>query len=148
MKFPLYIALCVCVIYYSVAFAENPRLELLGDGEFAIYSREDIRSPLVDRRVASGIGFIYYTDSINAHALRNKFTHIDGESIVLPRHFSANQIFRKLGYREVSFTGTIAYGYSPRARAFIKSDGQRINLQVVERNGTTVVGWPVILGVY
>jgi len=144
MKLPLYIALCISLIYYSSAAAENPRLELLGSGEYAIYSRENIHSPLVTRRVASGIGFIYYTDSGNAAELRAKFDIIDGESIVLPAAFSAQQIFRKLGYREVS----PGYGYSPRAKTSITSDGQRINLQVASRNNSTVVGWPVILGVY
>jgi len=146
-KLPLYIALCVSLVYYAIAVVENPRLEVLGDGEFAIYSREDVRSALVQRRVASGIGFIYYTDSGNAAELRAKFSKIDGESIVLGQK-TAGQIFRKLGYREVSFSGRITYGYSPRARTFITSEGQRVNLQVVERNGTTVVGWPVILGSY
>jgi len=122
---------------------DNPRLELLGEGEYAIYSREDVRSSLVDRRVASGIGFIYYTTSENAAELRAKFTHIDGESIVLPR-ISGKQVLKKLGYQEVSK----GYGYSPRGKDFIKVNGQRVNLQVVERNGSTVVGWPVILGAY
>jgi len=143
MKFPLFITLCISLIYYSTAVAENPRLEILGDGELAIYSREIVHSPLVTRRVTSGIGFIYYTDSGNAAALRAKFNNIDGESIVLSG-ISASQIFKTLGYREVS----LGYGYSPRGLDFIKVDGQRINLQVVERNGTTVVGWPVILGNY
>jgi len=131
------------LIYFSIATAQNPRLEVLGSGEFAIYSREDVRSPLVNRRVVSGIGFIYYTDSVNAATLRTKFNSIDGESIVISGK-SAREVFRKLGYREIS----PGYGYSPRGRDFIKVDGQRINLQVVERNGTTVVGWPVILGVF
>ena len=146
-KFPLYIALCVALIYYSVATVENPRLEVLGGGEYAIYSREDVGSSLVSRRVSSGIGFIYYCDSGNAAALREKFTHIDGESITLPGA-SAPQIIHKLGYQQVSRSGDIYYAYSPRAKEFIKSGGKKINLQIAERNGSTVVGWPVILGSY
>jgi len=147
MKLSLYIALCVSLVFYSVATVENPRLEILGEGEFAIYSREDVRSPLVVRRVASGIGFIYYTDSGSAAELRAKFDNIDGESIVVSGK-SARQVLGVLGYREVSSGGGVWYGYSPRGRDFISVEGQRVNLQVVERNGTTVVGWPVILGVF
>ena len=146
-KFPLYIALCISLIYYSVAATENPALEVLGEGTYAVYSRQDVKSVFATRRVSSGIGFIYYADSGNAAALRAKFIHIDGESIEI-RNKTARQIFRKLGYREVSSSGDIYYGYSPRGLTFIKSDGQRINLQVVERGGMTVVGWPVILGSY
>jgi len=98
------------------------------------------------RRVSSGIGYIYYTDSGNAAALRARFTHIDGESIVC--HFSAQQVFKKLGYHQVSSGGGISYGYSAKGREFIKSGGRKINLQVAERGGVTVVGWPVILGGY
>ena len=146
-KLPLYLALCMALIFYSVATTESPRLEVLGHGEYAIYSREDVQSPLVTRRLTSGIGFIYYTNSENAAALRGQFTNIDGESIVL-HGTSAPQIIRMLGYNQVSQNDNIYYAYSPRALAFIKSGGQKINLQIVERGGTTIVGWPVILGSY
>jgi len=143
VKLPLYITLCVVLVYYSFATAANPRLEILGEGEYAIYSREDVQSSLVDRRVSSGVGYIYYTVSKNAEALRAKFSNIDGESIVLAGQ-SAKEILKKLGYREVS----PGYGYSPRAKDFIKANGQKINLQIVERNDSVVVGWPVVLGSY
>lgn len=146
-KFPLFIALCVALSFYSVMTTANPKLEVLGDGEYAIYSREVVKSHLVQRRVASGIGYIYYTDSQNAEALRQKFNYIDGESIVIEAK-SAHGVFAQLGVREVSAGNGIFYGYSPRGKSFIKSDGRKINLQVVERNGSTVVGWPVILGSY
>ena len=146
--FPLYIAVCVSLVYYSVAMASNPRLEVLGAGEYAIYSREVVTSPLVTRRVASGIGFIYYADSADVAELRAKFDVIDGESIVLDGAVFAREVFKKLGYNQTSSNGGIYYGYSPRALAFIKTSGQKVNLQVVERNGSTVVGWPVILGGY
>jgi len=142
-KFPLYLALCISLVYYSLATATNPHLEILGEGEYAIYSREDIASSLITRKVNSGIGFIYYTDSSNASTLREKFDSIDGESIVLSG-VTAKEVFKKLGYQEVS----PGYGYSPRAKSFIKVNGQKISLQVVERGNTTVVGWPVVLGSY
>ena len=143
-KFPLFLALCVALVYYSAVATENPRLEVLGLGEYAIYSREDVKSSLVSRRVSSGSGYIYYTESVKAAALREKFTIIDGESIVC--RFSAQQVFKKLGYQEVSSGEGIHYGYSPRGLDFIKVSGQKINLQVAERGGITIVGWPVILG--
>jgi len=153
-KFPLYVALCVSLIYYSFATTANPRLEVLGEGEYAIYSREDVKSSLVDRRVSSGIGFIYYVDSKDVAELRGKFAKIDGESIVISGK-SAREIFKKLGYTLVdgrdsstSLGMTSYYGYSPRGLLCIKSGQQKINLQVVERGATTVVGWPVVLGSY
>lgn len=146
-KFPLYIALCAVLVFYSAATAANPKLEVLGEGTYAIYSREDIQSPLITRRVSSGIGYIYYTDSKNVSVLRTRFDSIDGESIQISGE-SAKEIFRKLGYNEVSSSGDIYYGYSSRGLAFIKSGGQKINLQISERNGMTTVGWPVILGSY
>lgn len=142
-KFPLYIALCAVLIFYALAAVENPSLEILGEGTYSIYSRQDVSSPLVTRCVSSGIGFIYYAHSKDASALRALFDHIDGESIEIPG-ISARQVFKKLGAKEVSS----GYGYSPKWRDFIKVGGQRINLQVVERGETTVVGWPVILGSY
>ena len=146
-KFPLYIALCVSLIYYSLATAANPRLEILGEGEYAIYSREDIRHHLIDKKISSGIGFIYYTNSANAVALRTQFDNIDGESIML-RGLSAKEVFKKLGYSEVSASGDMYCGYSPRGLTFIKNGQKKINLQVVERANSVVVGWPVILGSY
>jgi hypothetical protein len=94
-----------------------------------------------------GIGFAYYMDSKHAEQVRESFNNIDGESIVL-RGVSASEVFGKMGYEVVKTSAGIYYGYSPRGKEFIKLGRDKINLQVVERNGSTVVGWPVILGVY
>ena len=147
VKIPLYIAFCVALIFVSLSTPYSPRLEMLGSGEFAIYSREYVMSPLVTRRIESGLGFIYFTHSANAQRLRAKFTHIDGESITLDHHKPTRDILRKLGYRSVaSNKPNIYYGFSSRATVFIRNGNTRINLQIAQRNGVTTVGWPVILG--
>jgi len=142
MKISLYITLCVCLIIASIYRDDHVKLETLGSGEFAIYSTQDIQSPLVDRRIQTGLGFIYFTHSSNANQLRQKFTQIDGESIRLDRPKTSSQIFRLLNFQKLCNN----YGFSNKMPVHITANGQRINLQVSNRNGVTTVGWPVILG--
>ena len=150
IKFVLFSALCVSLIFHHFATLSNPRLELLGDGDFSIYSREVITSPLVHSVTNIGIGFVYTTTSSNAAALRAKFNQIDGESIVLSTFKEPSRILALLGYTKVS-TQTLSdlhtiYAYSGRGRDFITSEGTRINLQIAVRGDRVTVGWPVILG--
>jgi len=134
---------------YHFAALDNPRLETLGDGEFRIYSRQDITSPLVTNRIAIATGFIYTTHSDNAAELRAKFTHSDGESITLTQPQTARQILSQLGHHQVSqhtsAIMTTTYAHNNRHRKFVTSGQNRINLQIIERDGVTTVGWPVIL---
>ena len=149
-KFILFLALCICLVTWHYGTLCNPHLESLGDGEFRIFSRELVHSPLIENRIATALGFIYITSSQNAHILRAKFTHIDGESITLFTPQSADQIIRRLGYHVVeSSHGSVirtTYAHSARGRNFITSDGRRINLQIIERGNVVTVGWPVVLG--
>jgi len=148
-KFLIFTGACVALIFYHFAALDNPRLETLGPGQFRIYSREDITSPLIYNRISIATGFIYVTCSTNAPQLRQKFTHIDGESITLSTPKTARQVLSQLGHHKVeqhiSSVMTTTYAHSNRARAFITSGSNRINLQIIERDGVTTVGWPVIL---
>jgi hypothetical protein len=152
MKFCLFVTVCVCLIFHSSVTMTNPKLEILGHGEYCIYSREDVVSPLISRKVQTGLGFMYFTDSKNAASLRALFNHIDGESITLSSNKSTQVILRKLNYHKVSSDNIgglhIIYAYSRHAPDFIKNDNRRINLQIAEHNGTVTIGWPVILGTY
>ena len=154
-KFFPYIALCICLIYVSFASQTNPALEVLGQGEYCIYSSNDISNKpsataLITKRINSGIGYIYYCKSSNATTLRPLFTKIDGESLTLNNtKLSARTILNRLKYN--SITSDIegnTYGYSNRGKAYIKNGKAKINLQISIRNNTTTVGWPVILGSY
>ena len=142
-KFFLYIALCVCFIYASFVNLRDPALEVLGRGEYCIYSRDVVTSPLITKTLNSGIGFIYYCESTDAKQLRKLFTKIDGESLTL-EDFSTHLVFKKLNYKKV----IPGYGYSARGKTFIKNGKSKINLQVVARDNVVIVGWPVILGSY
>lgn len=151
-KFWLYIALCLSLIFYSYSTNTNPKLEVLGAGELSIYSRQDVESALIKRRVETGLGFIYYIERRDAEEVRSLFTQIDGESIALGDGVSAQSILAKLGYKIVSTSNDgvmqVTYAYSARDSSFILSGEQKINLQIAERNGIVTVGWPVILGSY
>jgi len=142
-KFFLYIPFCICLIYVSFVNTHDPALEVLGAGEYCIYSRDVVTSNLITKRIDSGIGYIYYCDSSDAAALRPLFKKIDGESIIL-ENCSMQRVYKILNYKKVGSH----YGYSNRGRAFIKDGNTKINLQVVQRGDVTVVGWPVILGSY
>ena len=154
-KFFLYIALCVCLIYVNFANQRDPALEILGQGEYCIYSRDNIllnptAVDLIIKRIESGIGYIYYCKSQDAKTLRPLFFKIDGESLSLCNTSqSANTILRKLKYKAVSsdISGNL-YGYSDYGKTFVKNGNKKINLQISIRNNTTTIGWPVILGSY
>jgi len=152
IKLILFSTLCVILIFYHFETLSNPRLELLGCGEFSIYSREVITSPLITNTTNIGFGFIYTTHSSNANALREKFNIIDGESITLSNFICPQDILTQLGYTQISYQRggglfTI-YAYSNRGRDFIRKTDHRINLQIAVRGGRVTVGWPVILGSY
>ncbi|MCL2846193.1 MAG: hypothetical protein FWE38_00715 [Firmicutes bacterium] len=150
-KFIVFVAGCAALLVWHFGTMGNPQLETLGNGEFRIYSRELVNSPLVERRIDIALGHVYITSSHNAAALRAKFNHIDGESIRLPRT-NASEILNRLGHHVVStqqiHAGHITYAHNTRGRDFITSDGRRINLQIVERAHETIVGWPILLGGY
>lgn len=146
-KLILYITACLCLIYTSLTDVQNPRLEILGSGEYCFYSRDQINSSLITKKIDSGIGFIYYCDSSNAGVLRPLFEKIDGESITLKKT-SPTKILKLLNYNKVSSTSEVYYGYSNRGKAFIKNGNTKINIQISSRDGITTVGWPVILGSY
>lgn len=149
-KLCLFLAFCAALVFYHFETLSNPKLETLGAGYFRIYSREDVCSPLVTNRRSIATGFIYVTRSENADELRNKFTHIYGESIILDEYMPKHEVLRALGYRAVlqqnNHMMRITYAYSGRGRDFITENNNRINLQIASRNGVTTVGWPVILG--
>ncbi|MCL2755455.1 MAG: YwmB family TATA-box binding protein [Firmicutes bacterium] len=150
VKFILFSTFCIILIFYHFESLSNPKLEQLGDGQFSIYSREIIQSPLVLSKTNIGFGFIYTIHSLNANQLRQKFNVIDGESIVLDNFIHPNQILRQLGYTQISSQQSAnlftIYAYSSRGRDFIRKDNNRINLQVAVRDGRVTIGWPVILG--
>ena len=150
IKFILFATLCIALVAHFFITIDNPQLEALGAGDFFIYSREVVASPLVISTTHVGFGIIYKTRAENAMELRRKFDVIDGESITLDRAKSTRDVLRLLGHEVVDeHSGggkVVTYAFSGRGREFIVSDGRRINLQVVERGGRTSVGWPVILG--
>ena len=149
-KLCVFTASCACLILWHFTTLSNPNLEILGSGEFSIYSREAINSPLIIRRLDMGSGFIYVTSSENAAELRQKFNHIDGESITLNRYKPVRDILALLGHTKISSRKDsvmhITYAYSGRGREFIEHNGKRINLQIAHRGNRTAIGWPVILG--
>jgi len=147
VKLCIFIALCGCLVFYSIAAPVDPALENLGAGEYHIYSTENVSSELVTKTTDLGFSYIYHCESSDAAQLRSLFTHIDGESIVLENK-SAAQVLRTLRYKEISRTDDIVYAYSPRGRTFINAGNKRVNLQIAKSNNTLVVGWPVILGSY
>ena len=152
IKFVMYVTLCVCLIFWHFAHLQNPALEVLGAGEFRIYSRQKVESHLISRRIDIALGHVFITASYNANALRAKFTHIDGESITLNWRIPARYILNKLGYHKIESQTIhrmhITYAYSARGRDFITSGSDRINLQIVERANSTTIGWPILLGGY
>ena len=160
-KFFLYISLCVSLIYYSFATIENPRLEVLGVGEYCIYSTQEVVSEFITKRIETGIGYIYYCSSDAAEKVRALFNKIDGESIKLYIENHGRQwqsqlddILQKLDYHYHKISETydgiirIYYAYSNRVKDFINIGKDKINLQIAQRGDVIVIGWPVILGSY
>ena len=148
-RFLIFVAACLVLLVYFFAGISDPAIETLGHGEFRIYSREKISSPLVTRRIDTATSFIYITSSTNAAALRSKFRHIDGESLRLYTRLSAGQVLERLGKHYVSSMdgfARITYGHSQSARTRVSSNGKDISIQIVEKDGRTIVGWPVLLG--
>jgi hypothetical protein len=112
------------------------------DGEYCIYSRDNVESTLISRRVSSGLGYIYYCDSANAVKLRRKFKSIDGESIVITNEINAEQVLQKFALHKVSDSFDGIY-------RIITAKNERCGtVQIVVRRNDIVVGFPVILGSY
>ena len=153
VRFVLFLTLCFALVGYHFLTLANPRFESLGmDGTVYFFTRDDVRSDLVKSRTQIATGFIYRADVGNASLLRKKFTHIDGESIVINGYVDVSIILRQFGHRVVRTQYTaqtrIYYAFSGSFRSFITSGGDRINLQIAKRAGRTTIGWPVILGSY
>jgi len=144
--------MCASLVVWHFETVSNPRIEVLGSGQFRFYSRERIHSPLIYGTIQIATGFIYITTSDNAPLLRRKFSQIDGESLTLDYAKSKREILHILGYTAVSTQNNsvmqITYAYSGRGLSFIRSGRDRINLQISNRSGVVTVGWPVILGSY
>jgi hypothetical protein len=131
----------MCLIIYAVALPVKPALYEYS-GEYCIYSRENVRSPLISRRVNSGLGFIYHCDSKKAQKLRGKFKSIDGESIVITDSIKYESILQRfaLHIREEINDGIYHTIYAGNERYG--------TVQIVVRKNDIVVGYPAILGSY
>jgi len=138
-------------VFSGFAGVADPRLEILGDGEYRIYSTEWVENDLITNTTNLGFSYIYHLKSHNAAEVRKLFTKIDGESITL-NNISKTTVLKKLGYKIVANSNIdnikITYAYSPRGKTFIKDGAQKINLQIAKNKDTLIVGWPVILGSY
>jgi hypothetical protein len=141
VKFFIYISICLCLIIYAVAIPFRPQLYYY-EGEYCIYSRDDVASPLISRRVNFGLGFIYYCDSQNAPKLRGKFNSIDGESIVIKGKIKYDSILQKFALHKTGedFDGIYHTIYAKNERYG--------TVQIVVRGDDVVVGYPAILGSY
>ena len=156
MKFCLFLSICISLTLSGLSPTGNPRLEILdphGRGTYAIYSAEDISSPLITYRTDLGFSYIYTLSPTHAAIVRALFTHIDGESLTLQNPtLTPGQILRTLGYHKVSASISsgpeITYAYSNRGQAFIRANNQRVNLQIAATTTQITIGWPVILGPY
>jgi len=150
-------------VFHSIASPSgNPRLEILGSGEYSFYSTETISSDLIIKTVNLGFSNIYVCNSKDANKVRALFTNIDGESISIANVKNIQAILRKLNYdavarfckagsyRKISQSNIaghqIIYAYSPRAAAYITDNRQKINLQIAQSSNALIIGWPVILG--
>jgi len=150
MMFVLFLAGSFAFILVHFTGLQNPRLEILGNGELRIHSRQQVTSPLVYRTYQHALGFTYVTSSQNAVALRQKFHTIDGESFTPHRQMSKREILSILGHQVVETQTNqimqVTYAFCARGRDFIMSGNRRVNLQIAQQNNRVTVGWPVILG--
>jgi hypothetical protein len=152
VKFCIYVAACISLIFYGFTDTFNPRLERLGSGDYFFYSTETVSSPYITNTVDLGFSFIYRCRSEDAGKLRQNFTRIDGESIVLDGSISVRAVLQKLNYNIVSRSyigaGETVYAFSGRGKDFIRNGTKKINLQIAFNGEKITVGWPVILGSY
>jgi hypothetical protein len=141
VKFFIYISVCLCLLIYALAAPIRPQLYYY-DGEYCVYSRDDVASPLISRRVGYGSGYIYYCRSENAEELRRKFRRIDGESVVIRDKIKYESILQKFALHKTgeSFDGICQTIYAQNERYG--------TVQIVVRPNDIVVGYPVILGSY
>jgi len=151
VKFCIFIATCVVLIFYGIAAPmQGFKLENYFRGVHAFYSAQHIESPYVTDTIDLGFSRIYKTSSDNARSLRNKFSHIDGESVTLHNYKSTRSILNILNARKVSTSQigdiSIVYAFSPNIPTFITKSGRKINIQIAQRPAGTKIGWPVILG--
>jgi hypothetical protein len=141
VKFFIYVSVCLCLLIYAAAVPLKPQLYYYG-GEYCIYSRDNVVSPLISRRVDFGLGYIYYCDSANAEKLRVKFKNIDGESIVIKDKIKYESILQKFALHKTdeTFDGIYKTIYAKNERYG--------TVQIVVRANDIVVGYPAILGSY
>lgn len=153
MRLCIFITICACLVFAGITNPHNPTLEILGEGEYSIYTTQYITSPLINKTRDLGYAYIYTFPSKNAEVIRPLFSHIDGESLLLTNtQKTTDWVLNKLNYKTVSQTTmnstTIIYAHSPRAKTFVRDGNKKINMQISRTENTLIIGWPVILGSY
>jgi len=152
MKFCIFISTCLSLVFYGVVGPANINLDDFFSGDYAFYSTAVIESPLITSVDFTGFSYIYHCKSSNASKIRPLFTDEDGESVTFIGNIQNTAVLKNLGARIVSESDAggigIIYAYTPKISAYITENGKKINLQIAQREETTTIGWPVILGSY
>jgi len=121
----------------------TPKLETLGEGEYSFYiSGTPPKSPLITKYINNTV----FCKSSDAAKVRSLLKNLNGESITL--NSVKTDVLKKLNYQKTFVNSFGQFGYSTRAQALVRVNGKKVNLQVVIKDGKTIVGFPVILGSY
>jgi len=149
MKFCIFLAASVCLVFWGiVAPPSSAPLESVAHGTHYFYSTDFVESPYITNTTDLGFSYIYETHTSNAKKVRSLFNRIDGESIVFDSPVPTKKILDTLGARVVTTSGFGVFAYTPKKSHYIVENGRKINLQIVQRDNITHIGWPVILGSY
>lgn len=109
------------------------------DGEYTVYTNENVGSNSVD------LGFCYMNSKPVSH-------HVIGESMVIQNlevNAALDSLLARVVKTEFLEDGTIIiYAYTSLIEDNVQVEGNKVNLQIAQRDERFVVGWPLILGSY
>ena len=133
----LLVFIALIVIFLSGNKAETFTLTDYFDGEYSSYTKNPINNSSIN------LGCCYLNPSVSTD-------NIVGESIVvqdLEISTAINNLNAKIILTEILDDETLViYAYSDKINKHVEVDNHKVNVQIAEKQGFSIIGWPLILG--
>jgi hypothetical protein len=111
---------------------------------------EDLQNAQV---LDNGVGSIVICSIENCQSVKRQIENISGESVSFYADYdyfenSINLLDAKIVFYEQIDNMRLVYAFSSKIGGYVRVNNQKVNLQLVYKNGTVTIGTPIILGSY
>lgn len=121
--------------------ADIAKVEVYAKGESDVYTYTEAGAFNVYRCNLRGAGIIV-----------SEVDNILGAAVFYDRELTLSEVLEAYGAKSLSVQKTqdctIVYAYSQGCGYGVETDGKTVNMQIVLKDGSTVVGCPLIMGSY